>query len=206
MVHETRAGDRLRTGLPDVWGARAGEVASRYPCDEHLDPPYTELIRAIDIDAPASVAFRWLCQLKVAPYSYDWIDNLGNRSPRTLTPGADELRIGQRVMVFRLTGFERDGHLTMRELDGRVARVFGEMALTYQVRARPVAETGAATRLIAKLNVRPPAPWGRLRTRWLAWGDLIMMRKQLLTLRDLTEGQGSMIMKDHPSHGANEFS
>jgi hypothetical protein len=73
------------------------------------------LFRGVTVRARAPVVFRWLCQLRVAPYSYDWLDNLGRRSPRTLTPGAERLELGQRVMgIFELVGFEPDRHLTLR--------------------------------------------------------------------------------------------
>ncbi len=82
------------------------------------------------------MVFRWLCLLEVAPYSYDWIDNLGRRSPRTLTPGTEDLEVGQEFLVSRLLEFEPDRHIagvvlprperlfrsTRRELRGRAAR------------------------------------------------------------------------------------
>ena len=171
--------------IPWCWGATAGEVAAAYPCDRHLPPPFRSCWRAVDVAAPPEVTFRWLCQLRVAPYSYDWIDNRGRRSPRALTPGADRLAVGQRVMtIFRLVEFEPGGHLTLR-IDGRGARLFGDLACTYAVH-----RTAAGTRLVVKLNLgrRPP-----LAGTLLAWGDLVMMRRQLLTLRDLAERQNPAV-------------
>jgi hypothetical protein len=138
------------------------------------------------VRADAPTVFRWLCQLEVAPYSYDWIDNLGRRSPRTLTPGAEQLAVGQRVMtIFELVAFERDHHLTVRTRRF-ASRLFPCVVVSYVV--RPVGP--GQTRLLAKLAIEArPGRIGALATRLLAWGDLVMMRRQLLNLKALAEGR-----------------
>lgn len=170
-----------------MWGAAAGELASAYPCDDLLGPSAEPWLRAVTVRAPAPVVFRWLCQLKMAPYSYDSLDNFGRRSPRTLTPGAELLETGQRVMtIFELVGFEPDRHLTLLLTTPWAVRAFGAFALTYQV--DPV--DARTTRLVVKMMVgRRPGRLGAARLRMMAWGDLFMMRRQLGTLRALAEGQ-----------------
>ena len=167
------------------WGSTAADRALAFPCDGLVPEPAEALYRAVDVDAPPAAVFRWLCQLKAAPYSYDWIDNLGRQSPPTLTPGLDQLAIGQRVMsIFDLAAFEPDRHLTLRlrRKDGP----FGDVAVTYLV----VPRGREASRLVVKLCWRFPATpgVGFLTRQLLPWGDLVMMRKQLLNLKALAEG------------------
>lgn len=159
------------------WNATAAEVAAGYPCDDFLAEPREAMWRAVDIGAPVPVIFRWLCQLRVAPYSYDLLDNLGRTSPRSLTPGLEQLAPGQTVMtIFELVAFETDSHLTLRLRDRLARALFGQLACTYQV---------TPGRLTVKLLVCYPR-WSPM--RWiLPLGDLIMMRKQLLTLKRLAE-------------------
>ena len=135
------------------------------------------------MDAPPALAFRWLCQLRAAPYSYDWIDNGGRRSPRSLTPGLDELADGQRVMrIFRLVDHERGHHLTMILDSASGARLFGAIALTYEV----VSAT-RGSRLLVKMRIRRTSSWLRIFARLLPAADLVMMRRQLRTLKRLAE-------------------
>lgn len=72
-------------------------MAATYHCDEILPEPGAVWFRAVTVNAPRTVVFRWLCQMKIAPYSYDLLDNLGRRSPRRLTPGTERLEIGQQA-------------------------------------------------------------------------------------------------------------
>ncbi|MHA3024334.1 hypothetical protein ACXPWS_29175 [Mycobacterium sp. BMJ-28] len=168
---------------PLVWGATESELTASYPSDGTFPHPVMEAYRAVDVKAPSAVVFRWLCQLKVAPYSYDLLNNLGRTSPRTLTPGADALAIGQRfITAFKLVSFVVNEHVTIRvNWLGRC--MFGELIISYVVRE----DTNGRTRLIAKLTLPRARGFGWPRQWFLAWLDLLMMRRQLLNLRDLAE-------------------
>ncbi len=167
------------------WGGTPAEVARRYPCEDYLEGPVERLTRAVSVRAPAALTYRWACQIAVAPYSYDWLDNWGRRSPRELTPGADELRVGQRMMVFQLREVQ-PGHRFSGRGFAASERLFGPIAATYAVEP-----DGDGCRLICRLVVGPRWPFGMLWATALACGDLIMMRKELLTLKALAERDAS---------------
>jgi hypothetical protein len=170
---------------PRNWGATAGEIRAGYPCDWFVDEPDEVWFRAVTVRAGRETVFRWLCQLKVAPYSYDLLDNLGRRSPRTLIEGAERLDCGQRVMsIFTLLDFRQADHLTIRMDSPAAVRLFGHFTISYVVRSLQP----AVTRLIVKeVLTNGRGAFGTLRRRVLAWGDLLMMRRQLLTLCQLAE-------------------
>jgi len=165
----------------DAWGSTPAERAVPYPCDGRVEGPVRALFRAVSVEAPSDAVYRWLCQLRVAPYSYDLLDNFGRRSPRTLTPGLDQLEVGQCFMgIFGLVHFEAGHSITLDS----TTRALGRVVVTYQVNA----DEASASRLVAKLVVpRGPGRWSAIKVRVLGAGDLVMMRKQLLTLKHLAE-------------------
>jgi hypothetical protein len=185
----------MGSGVAHTWGTTAAERSLTFACDRLLPEADDAYFRAVDVRAAPAVLFRWLCQLRVAPYSYDLIDNLGRRSPQVLTPGLELLEVGQRVMtIFDLVEFEPDRQLTLRVRQGR--RLFGDVAVTYlivsDVRHDEDHPDGSARqegcRLIAKVLVcHPSGPSHALSRVGLPWGDLIMMRRQLLNLKALAE-------------------
>ncbi len=169
---------------PYNWGATEAEVAERYPCDELGFAHDAVFHRAIDVDAPAALAYRWLCQLRAAPYSYDLVDNFGRRSPPELIPGLERLAVGQRAMViFEIAGFGPN-ELTLRLAFRPAVAVMGDFAGTYRV--RPLGPS--RTRIVVRILVRyPGGPYGRFMRRAMPWLDLVMFRKQLITLKRYAE-------------------
>jgi hypothetical protein len=161
----------------DHWGTTAAERDLTFPCDLLMPTPDESFYRGVSIDATPDVVHRWLCQMKVAPYSYDWLDNLGRTSPRELTPGAENLERGQTFMfIFHLLDFDQR-QVTLRT----GSRLTGELLISYQVVEEP-------TRLLVKLNIKyPPVPLKWVLRLVLRWGDWVMMRKQLLTFKALAE-------------------
>jgi hypothetical protein len=67
---------------------------------------------------------------------------------------------------------------------GRGEALFGPLRCTYWARA----ESETSTRLLVKLRVAPGRNvFTRMAKAALAWGDLLMMRRQLLNLKALAE-------------------
>jgi hypothetical protein len=177
------------------WGVTSNEQNLAYPCDRFIERYDALYYRGVTIHASPKTIFRWLCQLRVAPYSYDLIDNFARKSPKTLTPGMDQLVIGQMVRGFMLVDFEKDKHLTVLltpkpKSDSHLgyigSRLFGDIALSYLIVPHKVPN---GCRLLVKMIVRyPTGILGWLMSILLPWGDKIMMRKQLLNLKKLSEG------------------
>jgi len=123
----------------------------------------------------------WLTQVRVAPYSYDWIDNRGRRSPRRLL-GLSEPRVGD---AFTTAGRRELGRIVSvdreRQLTGTILGAFMSYLL--------VPRGPETTRLLLKVVMAT----NRLIAPALSVGDLIMARRQLLNLTELAE-RG-------PSHG-----
>ncbi|MER0247182.1 hypothetical protein AAHZ94_35545 [Streptomyces sp. HSW2009] len=165
-------------GSHTTWGATEAESRLDFPCDQHISQPYDSHHRAIDVDAPVSLAFRWLCQLKVSAYTY----GRQGRSPRTLTPGVERLAVGQRFLAFDLVEFAEDDHLTGVTYPA-ARRKYGLIAITYRV----VPRGEGASRYLVRLNSATRKGVGRPLGEALAFGDGLMMRKQLQTLKALAE-------------------
>ena len=172
--------------LPYQWGTTPQELRLPFPCDDVAQGAHIAYYRGITVDTPPDILFPWLCQMRVAPYSYDWIDNFGRRSPRNLIPGLDRLAIGKRMMtIFEVISFEQNRHITLRlKPKGIGSRLWGDCLVSYLI----IPQTRNTCRLLAKLTIPySPGLFPWLLRIFLAWGDLIMMRRQLLNFKVLAE-------------------
>ena len=120
------------------------------------------------VDAPPETVFAWLCQMRVAPYSYDRLDNWGREA---LGGEIRRLRSSRSARRSCWDLFQAEVHRYARQITLRHQGVFGEVAVAY------AANPG---RLVAKLRCRyPGGPARRVVGALLPAGDLVMMRKQL---------------------------
>lgn len=161
--------------IGDRWGVTDAEVARSYPCDALVESPNLRAWRGVSVAAPPEAVWPWVAQVRLAPYSYDLIDNRGRRSPRELA-GLPEPQVGER---FTTAGGRELGRIVSvapgEQLTGTIMGAFMSYVLVPQGRD--------ATRLLLKVVMRT----ARWRARGLAVGDLVMARRQLLTLKRLAE-------------------
>jgi len=161
--------------IGDRWGVSDDEVSRDYPCDEFVTAPALRAWRGVRVNAPPDAVWPWVVQVRLAPYSYDWIDNLGRRSPRELA-GLPDPRVGDR---FTTAGGRELGRIVSVEPGRQLTAAIMGAFMSYVL----VPEDSGSTRLLLKVVMRT--------NRWaavvLSVGDLVMARRQLLNLKQLAE-------------------
>lgn len=163
--------------IGDRWNVTDAETARRYPCDELLPDPALQLWRAVTVRTEPAQLWPWVTQIRLAPYSFDWLDNCGRRSPRTLQ-GLPEPTVGE-PFTTALRGRRYGRILAVTPGEQLTATIMGTLMSYVLV---PVGQ-GEQTRLLLKIV----ASSTRTLTPLLALGDLIMARRQLLNLAALAE-------------------
>jgi hypothetical protein len=160
--------------LGDRWGVTRDEVARRYPCDELVPAPLLQAWRGVTVDAGPHAVWPWLTQIRLAPYSYDWIDNHGRRSPRELR-GLPEPVVGEPFTAMASRPVGRILSVTQGE---QLTGLIGGTVMSYVL-----APQGGSTRLLLKFVMAK----ARLTAPLLSVGDLVMSRRQLLNFKRLAE-------------------
>jgi hypothetical protein len=161
--------------IGDRWGVSDSEVRRAYPCDDLVTAPTLQAWRGVSVGAPGEAVWPWVAQVRLAPYSYDWIDNLGRRSPRT-PAGLPEPRVGE---AFTASGGRPLGRIVSVEPGEQLTATIMGAFMSYVL----VPGERGTTRLLLKVVARAH--------RWaapaLSVGDLVMARRQLLNLKRLAE-------------------
>jgi hypothetical protein len=161
--------------IGDRWGVTDAETRLHYPCDDFVPKPAWQAWRGVTIDATPDAVWPWIVQLRLAPYSYDWIDNRGRRSPRQLQ-GLPEPQVGE---AFTTAGGLKLGRIVSVDPGKQLTSTIMGAFMSYVL----VPQGHGTTRLLLKVVMRT--------TRWaapgLSIGDLVMARRQLLNLKQLAE-------------------
>lgn len=172
--------------LFESWGATPDEIAGAVVGDDLCPDARVVATRCITIDAPPHEVFPWIRQMgfgRAGWYSYDWIDNLGRKSARHIHPEwqhvADNDRIPAGPMSFIAQYVNEPHSFVLATSSGTTKRLM--FTLAYELRSHP-----QGTRLVTRMRARVNIPGGRIMEKaFLAPGDGLMVRKQLLTLRSI---------------------
>lgn len=161
--------------IGDRWGVTTAEIARRYPCDDLVGRPAMQAWRGVTVSATRDRVWPWLAQIRLGPYSYDWLDNLGRRSPQRLRGLPDP--VAGEPFTTALGGRPCGRVLAVVPREHLTATIMGT------VMSYVLVPTGAQTRLLLKIVTRRGHAW----TPLLCLGDLVMARRQLLNLARLAE-------------------
>ncbi len=173
----------MTMALPLTWGVTPAEARRPYAADHLVDGTMLSMTRGIGVSAPPELTWRWLCQIggravllrldrQPRPPQPAHPDP-GSRPAGARPADGGRLRAGR---VRRTAPLDR-GHDRARPAAVRPGRD------DVRRRAGTAPARGSSAGWRSPRTARSAGPGRAL----LAWGDLVMMRKQLLTLKRLAE-------------------
>ena len=151
------------------------------------DTDCRELLRCIEIRAGASDIYVWLKQLRIAPYSYDLIDNRCKKSPDHIIENLPPLKINTHyLLAFHIFEFEENSFIVCRfcePINPPVNLYMKSLFFEYRI-----VEQGTKTKLWCKIK-------GYYNTDISSKGfffifsivNKIMMKRQLRNIKKLSE-------------------
>ena len=146
-----------------------------------------ELLRCIEINAKASDIFVWLKQLRIAPYSYDFIDNRCRKSPDYIVENLPPLKTNTHyLLAFHILEFEENSFVVCRfcePINPPVNLYMKDLFFEYRI-----GEQGTKTKLWCKIK-------GHFNNDIFSKGfffifsvvNKIMMARQLKNIKKLSE-------------------
>jgi hypothetical protein len=169
-----------------AWGADASQRWVMSPADAVVIDADERWVRGIEIEAPPALVWAWLCQLRAAPYSYDWIDNFGRRSPQHVVPGLGDLAAGQAALrIFRVVDFMPLTYMTIKLAWSRGRTL--PYARSYVLTLRDGSASSLVVHVRGRYPRRLPKKLGRVALGAVCALDFVMSRQQLHNLKRLAE-------------------
>ncbi len=166
------------------WGIDPFVSASAVPGDDLVLDPVAVDTRTLEIDAPPAAIWPWLVQMgddRGGEYSYSVFGLPHRKGAERIVPEWQDLAVGDRVNEWVVRGLEPERVLILySDVAGRWSWAFVLEPL----------DGGSRTRFIERIRSRPPLPRrvGEVAMRVVGLGTLLMVRKQMLTIRDRAAG------------------
>jgi len=175
------------------WGATDEEVHAPFPGAELVPGGVRSGTMAATIDAPPSKVWPWLIQMgygRAGWYSWDYLDNLGRQSSRTLHPEWQDVEVGDYLSGPNVSELERKAWevaaLETERFLGLRSRIRGSESLwAFWLKELP----GMKTRLIVSGFWRTDPAWLRpiFGFALLEWTHWIMQMKQFAEIKRRVE-------------------
>lgn len=169
-----------------TWGATPEEAARTLPGDDLVPGPTFNATRAITIAAPPDRIWPWLVQAGLTRggwYSYDILDNLGRPSARRIVPELQNLAVGD-IVPMSPDGKHGMPVLAIAPPTSMIWGTPGDTTWTWQLDSAGQNSTRLISRVRSRYRWFSPSI---LFSALLEFGDIWMMRRMLLNIRDRAE-------------------